>query len=63
MKHLRLDPDAVQALLDSMESNDHCTAAYQGQILELREQIEEFAGDEALILCREQGFNPAWLED
>lgn len=50
MKVLRLNPDAVKAVLDSMESNDHCTRAYHGQITELRDQIEEFAGNGGLIL-------------
>lgn len=52
MKHLRLDVDAVRALLDSMETNDHCTLDYDEQIQQLREQIAEFAGDGGLILQR-----------
>jgi hypothetical protein len=55
MKVLRLNPDAVKAVLDSMGSNDHCTVAYDSQIQEIRSQIEEFAGDSAIILSRVPG--------
>jgi len=53
MPHLRLDPDAVTALLDSMESNDHCTIAYQAQIREVRKQIAQPADGGPLIVRRE----------
>lgn len=52
MKVLRLNPDAVKAVIDSMGSNDHCTIEYDSQIQEIRAQIEEFAGDGGLILSR-----------
>lgn len=52
MKYLHLTPEAVAALLDSMESNDHCTRAYHSQITEIRNQIETFAAEGSLILFR-----------
>ncbi|GAA2861503.1 hypothetical protein [Nonomuraea rubra] len=52
MKYLSLNPDDVKALLDSMESNDHCTIAYDAQIQELRQQIETFAAGGSLVLFR-----------
>lgn len=59
MKYLHLTPDAVEALLDSMESNDHCTRAYHSQITEVREKIETFAAHGSLVLFR----HPARGED
>jgi hypothetical protein len=53
MKYLRLDPEGAQALLDSMESNDHCSAAYQAQIAELREKIKQFVRGGGLTLHRD----------
>lgn len=53
MPHLRLDPDAVTALLDSMESSDHCMIAYQARILEVREQIAQLADGGPLVVRRE----------
>lgn len=50
---LKLTPDDVRALLDSMESNDHCTIAYHGVIRELRDKIGAFAGRGGLTLLRD----------
>ena len=50
---LQLTVADVQALLDSMESNDHCTIAYHVQIKLVRERIERFAGGGGLILKRD----------
>jgi hypothetical protein len=50
---LKLTPDDVRALLDSMESNDHCTRAYHGVIVELRDKIAGFAGRGGLTLLRD----------
>lgn len=53
MKYLKLDPEGVKTLLDSLESNDHCTIAYNEQIQQLRTEIEEFAGKGGLTLLRD----------
>lgn len=52
MSQLNLTPGEVRAVLDSMETNDHCTVAYNVEIQQVREKLAAFAGDGGLVLRR-----------
>ncbi|MEV4461476.1 hypothetical protein [Microbispora sp. NPDC049633] len=63
MSDLTLSADEVRAVLDSMDSNDHCTWAYHMEIKAVREKIAAFAGDGGLVLQRAEGETTPPAED